>query len=101
MRYNVPLNNFGLKTRKIDLVHWINRADLVRLIKIPEHPMYKDDTLKNFVPDEVVVKAGENLALRGSRQLVPSFFQMLLDVLTSPGDNVLDLTAGIGMRSTR
>jgi hypothetical protein len=25
---------------------------------------------------------------------------MLLDVLTSPGDNVLDLTAGIGMRST-
>jgi hypothetical protein len=73
----------------------------MRLIEDPEHPMYKDDTLKNFVPDEVVVKAGENLALRGSRQLAPSFFQMLLDVLTSPGDNILDLTTGIGMRSTR
>jgi hypothetical protein len=100
MRYNVPLNNVGLKTRRIDLVHWTNGVDLVRVIKDLEHPMYKDDTLKNFVPEELVVKAGEQLALRGSRQLAPSFFQMLLDVLTSPGDNVLDLTAEIGMRST-
>jgi hypothetical protein len=74
MRYNVPLNNVGLKTRKINLVHWTNGADPVRLIEDPEHPMYKDDTLKNFVPNEVIVKAGENLALRGSRQLAPSFF---------------------------
>jgi hypothetical protein len=101
MRYNVPLNNVGLKTCKIDLVHWTNGADPVHLIEDPEHLMYKDNTLKNFVPNEVVVKVGEQLALRGSRQLAPSFFQMLLDVLTSPGDNVLDLTAGIGMRSTR
>jgi hypothetical protein len=72
--YNVFLNNVGLKTRKIDLVHWTNSADPMHLIEDPEHPMYKDDALKNFVPDEVVVKAGENLALKGSRQLAPSFF---------------------------
>jgi hypothetical protein len=65
----VPLNNIGLKTHKIELVHWTNGADPVRLIEDPEHPMYKKDTLKNFVPDEIVVKVGEQLALRDQGSL--------------------------------
>jgi hypothetical protein len=70
------------------------------MIEDLQHPMYKDDTLKSFVPNEVLVKAGEQVVLRGSRQLAPSFFQMLLDILTSLGNNVLDLNASIGIHST-
>jgi hypothetical protein len=46
--YNVPLNNTGLKTSKINLIHWTNIADPVHMIEDSQHPMYKDDTLKTL-----------------------------------------------------
>lgn len=66
----------------------------MKKITNPDHLIYKTDSIRNYVQSENIVKLlHEKRILRGSRQIVPLLYQQILEILTEPGDAILDLTA--------
>ena len=58
----------------------------------PEH----SDVLENVVTDSNLLRCDETESYRGSKQKSPAFMETMIEICTSKGGAVLDLTAGVG-----
>jgi hypothetical protein len=101
--YERPLytsNSTACRTREISILRRPGIGNPLKKIKDLGHPMYETDSVRNYVLSENIVKLlHQKRTLRGSRQLAPSFYQQILEILMVPGDAVLGLTAGTSISS--
>jgi hypothetical protein len=88
------------RTWEILILRRLEAGNPLKKITDLDHPMYKTDFVRNYVQSENIVKLlQEKRTLRGSMQLALLFYQQILEILTEPGDAVLDLTVGTGISS--